>query len=119
MADSYSCNINTAPDASGNMYFRGVWEFCPEYKTGEIVLYNGDMYMCTKPHAGKDPKENIANGYWYKVTPQVSDDSEPVTRRVIDGGFATTRTNDSYEATDLANVLDGGFAGSRVHIPLI
>ena len=119
MADNYSCNLNLDPNASGNMYFRGEWEYCPEYKTGDVVLQNGVMYLCRKPHAGQDPSEDSKGEYWHAITPQISEESTTEGRKILDGGYATTGTNDSYEDTDLANTLDGGFASSRIYIPLI
>ena len=119
MADSYSCSINTDPTAVGNMYFRGTWEYCPEYKTGDVVLHNGVMYLCTKPHAGKEPALKDSADYWHMITPIASEDTSTDTYEVIDGGFASTFSNDSYEDVDQIDEIDGGSASDRVYMPLI
>ena len=119
MADSYSCNINTDPNAVGNMYFRGKWEFCPEYRTGDVVLHNEVMYLCTKPHAGKEPAVKESADYWHMITPNNTEESSSITRKIIDGGFASTLSNDSYEETDPVEEINGGSASDRVYMPLI
>ena len=119
MVNSYSCSINPDPNASGNMYFRGTWEYCPEYKTGDVVLHNEVMYLCTRPHAGKEPALKESAGYWHKITPQDSEGSESSRKVILDGGFASTLANDNYEQTDLANTINGGSASERVYIPLV
>ena len=119
MADSYSCNINTDPNAVGNMYFKGDWQFCPEYKTGDVVLHNGVMYLCKKPHAGKEPLLKGNEEYWHMITPQNTEDTSTVTYEVIDGGFASTFADDSYEDTAPVDEIDGGSASDRVYMPLI
>jgi len=120
MANSYTCNINSDPNASGNMYFRGKWEFCPEYKTGDVVLHNEVMYLCVTPHAGKEPSLKDSAEYWYEIKPQsTEEDSTTITREVIDGGFASTASNDSYNEDYLVNVIDGGTSSERVIVPLV
>jgi len=119
MADSYACNLNIDGNTAGNMYFRGNWQFCPEYKAGDVVLHNGVMYLCKLPHAGKEPSLEENAGYWYKITPQDTEEDTTITRRILDGGFATTLANDSYEDTDLVNEINGGSASDRVTVPLI
>ncbi len=119
MSDSYLCNINTDPYSVGNMYFRGDWQFCPEYKTGDAVLHNGLMYLCIKPHAGKEPALKESAGYWYVITPVNTEESTTVTRKIMDGGFASTLSNDSYEDADPADEINGGSASDRIHMSLI
>ncbi len=119
MADSYACNINTNPDAMGNMYFRGLWEYCPEYRTGDVVLHNGVMYLCIKPHAGHEPTDKDSADWWHKITPQTEDDAGTVTRKVLDGGFATTLANDSYEDTEPVDEVNGGTSSDKIYMPLI
>lgn len=116
---NYQCNINTNPDAVGNMYFRGKWEYCPEYRTGDVVLHNEVMYLCISPHAGKEPSLSESAEYWHKITPENEDDSSTVTRKILDGGFASTLANDSYEETDLVDEINGGGASDRIYMPLI
>ena len=119
MADSYSCNINTDPDSSGNMYYRGAWQFCPEYKTGDVVLHNGVLYLCVKPHAGKDPIDTGNREYWAGMSGSQQEESETATFKTLDGGFATTNIPDSHVQTTQATAIDGGSSNGRVHMPLI
>ena len=119
MAANYSCSINPDPDASGNMYYRGIWEFCPEYRTGDVVQHNSIMYLCKKPHVGKEPSEKDNAEYWLKITPQPKQEGERICRRIIDGGFASTRSNDSFQETDLIDEINGGSASERITVPLI
>ena len=115
MADKYSCSINTDMNATGNMYFKGTWEYCPEYRTGDVVLHNDRMYMCTKPHAGKEPELDGSANYWYSMTPESSSESSAGSmRRILDGGFASTSGDDKYDGT-----IDGGTSSGRLHIPLV
>ena len=114
-----SCSINLDPDASGNMYYRGMWEFCPEYKTGDVVIHNSIMYLCKKPHAGKEPSEKDNAEYWHKITPQAPKDDNKIIRRVLDGGFATTLSNDVYRETELIDEINGGSSSDRITVPLI
>ncbi len=119
MASSYSCTINSDPNASGNMYFRGTWEFCPEYRTGDVVIHNGVMYLCRSPHAGYEPSLEESAEYWHTITPQNTEEDTTITRNILDGGYATTLSNDSYQETDLVNEINGGSASDRVIVPLI
>ena len=114
-----SCSINQDLDASGNMYFRGMWEFCPEYKSGDVVIHNSIMYLCKRPHAGKEPSEKDNAEYWHKITPQPPKDEGNIIRRIIDGGFATTLSNDVYRETELKDEINGGSASDRITVPLI
>ncbi len=118
MADSYSCNINIDPDATGNMYYRGTWQFCSEYKTGDVVEHNGYIFLCRKPHAGKDPIETGSNEYWLVLSggqPQ----SETTTFKTLDGGYASTSEPNSYEQTTQATAIDGGSSSGRRYMPLV
>ena len=119
MADNYSCNINVDPDSVGNMYFRGAWQFCPEYKTGDVVMHNGTVYLCIKPHAGKDPTETGNSGYWYGLAGGTSDDTQTTTYKTLDGGYATTSEPDTHVQSTMASAVDGGSSNGRVHMPLI
>ena len=119
MADSYSCNINVDPDSVGNVYFRGEWQFCPEYKTGDVVMHNGTVYLCIKPHAGKDPVENGSSEYWYGFSGNTSSDTSTTSYKTLDGGYASTSEPESYVQTTMASMIDGGSSNGRVHMPLI
>lgn len=91
MADNCSCSFN--PNGlSGNMYFRGDWEFCPEYKVGDVVQFNGTLYLAMKPSAGKDPQMN--KEYWriFDMKPP----APPSERNIIDGGYATELSSKRY-----------------------
>lgn len=118
MADSYSCNINTNPDGAGNMYYRGMWQFCPEYKTGDVVMHNGVLYLCVKPHAGKDPLETESRDYWVGMSGSQSE-SETVTFKTLDGGYASTSEPDSHVQTTQATAIDGGSSSGRRYMPLV
>lgn len=48
-----------------------------------------------------------------------SESSGSETRRILDGGFASTESNDKYEALSLFDEIDGGSASDRVHVKLI
>ena len=119
MADSYSCNINIDPDSVGNMYFRGEWQFCPEYKTGDVVMHNGTVYLCIKPHAGKNPIEQGSSEYWYGFSGNSSDDTQTTTFKTLDGGYASTSEPDNYVQSTMSSMIDGGNSNGRVHMPLI
>lgn len=119
MADSYSCNINTDPDSVGNMYYRGAWEFCPEYKTGDVVMHNGTVYLCIKPNAGKDPAATENSVYWYGMAGNSSSEPEKTTYKTLDGGYASTSEPESYVQSTMADAIDGGSSNGRVHMPLI
>ena len=121
MADSFnlSCNINVDPDSVGNMYFRGAWQFCPEYKTGDVVKHNEVVYLCVKPHAGKDPAETENSGYWCRLSGGTSDDTETTTFKTLDGGYASTSVPDSYVQSTMSSMIDGGSSNGRVHMPLV
>ena len=114
MADSYSCNINADSNVKGNMYFKGEWQFCPEYKVGDVVLHDGVMYLCKLSHAGHDPSLEESADYWYAVNDTSQDTSTGSVRRILDGGFASTSGDDKYDGT-----IDGGTSSDRVHIPLV
>ncbi len=119
MADNYSCNINTDPDSVGNMYFRGAWQFCPEYKTGDVVMHNEKVYLCVKPHAGKDPLEESSKKYWLGLSGNSQQESETTTFKTLDGGYATTSEPDSHVQTTQATAIDGGSSNGRRYMPLI
>lgn len=119
MAASETCVIN--PDKpTGNMYFRGEWAYCPEYKTGDVVLYEGILYLSLKPNAGKPPDETENKEYWQQmIVSSTSSSTESETRRVLDGGFASTESNDRYESVSLSEEIDGGSASPQIHANLI
>lgn len=119
MAASETCVIN--PDnPTGNMYFRGEWAYCPEYKTGDVVLYEGILYLSLKPNAGKPPDETENKEYWQQMIMKVESESTgSETRRVLDGGFASTESNDKYESAALSEDIDGGNSSERIHVSLI
>ena len=92
------------------MYFRGEWEYNPEYKTGDVVSYNGKMYICRKHHASQPPDEEEKAEYWQRLG--VDMPKPPETGRVmLCGGFASTPEDDYI-------YLPGGTSSERVNIPL-
>ena len=99
------------------MYFRGEWAYCPEYKTGDVVLYEGILYLSLKPNAGKPPDEN--KEYWQNLMTPLPPKPPVYCRRIIDGGYASTESNDHYAERTLREEIDGGGAAERVHVPLI
>ncbi len=109
---STSCNI-VNPDECGNMYFRSRWDFCTEYKVGDTVFHNNALWLCLKPHAGKDPKENN-NSYWLCYGVGILPPPEPSGRIILDGGDAFTETDNSYGFE-----ADGGSSSDRIYKPLI
>lgn len=117
MAASEVCVIN--PDnPTGNMYFRGEWAYCPEYKTGDVILYEGILYLSLKPNAGRPPDDN--KEYWRELITKIGTESAAEeTRRVLDGGFASTESNDKYESATLSDEIDGGSSSERIHVRLI
>ena len=119
MADSYSCNINVDPDSVGNMYFMGTWQYCPEYKTGDVVVHNGIAYLCVKSHAGKDPIETESREYWLALSGGTSGESETASYKTLDGGYASTSEPDNYVQSTMATAINGGSSNGRVHMPLI
>lgn len=102
-----SCSLPD-PSKCGNMYFMGAWEFCPEYRVGDVVLHNGVLYLCIKPHAGKAPKDN--NNYWQPFGFGQPPAPPPSGRIILDGGYATTSYDDE---------VDGGSSSDRIYKPLI
>ena len=92
MANSCSCSLPNAGN-SGNMYFRGTWEFCTEYRVGDVVLHSGVLYMALKESAGKYPQ--IDTSYWRAInitsSPAVED------HNIIDGGYSTPQTHNHTE----------------------
>ena len=115
MGDKCACSF--PPPEGGNMYFRGAWEFCPEYDIGDVVICSGAMYVALKHHAGHDPTDKDNKEYWLKIGNEPP--PPPRGRRVIDGGFATTMQNDTYSAREPVDVIDAGGASDRVNVPLI
>ena len=110
----YKCNLS--PEDGANIYYRGRWEYCPEYNRGDVTLCDGVLYLCIEAHAGKDPKIAENRKYWqafgYSDSPV-----KPEGKIVLDGGFSTTSASDRY-ACDYFGA-DGGSSNSRVNIPLI
>ena len=100
------------PKKCGNMYFRSLWDFCTEYKVGDVVLHNGVLYLALVSHAGKDPKDNPE--VWHCIS-GFKPPEPPSGRVILDGGYATTSSEESY----YPRPVDGGGAGDRVNIPLI
>ena len=97
MAGNCSCSINLNSQG-GNMYFRGDWEFCPEYRSGDVVIFRGNLYLALKASAGKDPTINTE--YWrlMNITPPTP---PPTDRTIIDGGYATELNHEKYAAIKL------------------
>lgn len=114
MGGSYESVINLHPGKTGNMYYRGDWEYNPEYDTGDVVLRQGLLYMALKHHAGKDPVEEAGREYWERLGKDAPPPIEPERRIVISGGHASASTEERYMGT-----LEAGSSNSRVHIPLI
>lgn len=111
MSANYDVALNLNPDASGNMYFRGEWEYNPEYKTGDVVAYNGKFYIARKHHASKPPDEKESAEYWQRLGVDMPPPPEPRGRIMLCGGFASTPEDDYI-------YLNGGNASERIHIPL-
>ncbi|MBQ7192913.1 MAG: hypothetical protein IJR98_00905 [Synergistaceae bacterium] len=111
----YMCNLQAHTDRVIMSYY-GCWEFCTEYKRGDVVWCEGSPYLCDIPHAGKDPKEAANRKYWltfgYSEPP-----AKPDGRIILDGGFASTSMPDEY--TQGFYGTDGGSSNGRVHIPLV
>lgn len=117
MAETCACTYN--PDNTrGNMYFKGEWEFCPEYDPGDVVLWDASLYMSLEHHAGKDPSKKDNREYWQPLGTCGCDD-EHYGIEDIDGGYASTTDPDVFEDDDdLANTLDGGSSSERQYVPL-
>ncbi|MBQ7263780.1 MAG: exo-alpha-sialidase [Synergistaceae bacterium] len=52
------------PNKTGNMYWRGDWDFCPEFMPGDVVRRNGGFYLALKQNAGLDPIDPLNAAYW-------------------------------------------------------
>ena len=111
MSANYDYTLNLNPDASGNMYFRGEWEYNPEYNTGDVVSYKGKMYICRKHHASKPPDENANVEYWQRLGVDLPK-PKALGRIMLCGGFASTPEED-YTTEILC-----GDASERDHVPL-
>ena len=88
-----SCNLNVDPSSTGNMFFRSDWEFCTEYKVGDVVLRNGLLYMAIKKSAGKYPEVDYE--YWKLINITGTEPSGEPT--VVDGGYSTKLTKNNSE----------------------
>lgn len=102
-------NACAMPDPSkcGNVYYRSFWDYCTEYKVGDLVKHNGIFYLAERISSGKEPKDNP--DYWSPLgfTPPPL---PPSGRIIIDGGYAEPSNR---------REMDGGESDGRVHIPLI
>ena len=107
-----SCSLPN-PDKCGNMYFRSTWEFCPEYKVGDVVLHNGALYLALRDHAGKDPKDNP--DYWQCFGMGRPPEPVPMGRIILDGGYASTSAEEIYDG----RTVDGGTSSDRIYKPLL
>ena len=116
MGGSYACSVNVDPDARGNMYYRGDWEYCPEYRTGDVVRNNGVLYLCISPHAGQEPPDGE---YWYEIGGSSSSTDEQSSRKAINGGFASTSAEGGYKQTEQTEEVNGGSSSEAVRMPLI
>lgn len=92
MSNNCSCNL-TNSGSSGNMYFRGEWEFCPEYKVGDVVLYGGILYMAKQHNAGKYPE--VDTDYWKAITATSSSSTEEP--KVADNGYSSPLSKNNTE----------------------
>ena len=75
------------------MFFRSDWEFCTEYKVGDVVLRNGLLYMAIKKSAGKYPEVDYE--YWKLINITGTEPSGEPT--VVDGGYSTKLTKNNSE----------------------
>lgn len=62
------------PDPVGNVFYRGKWEYCAEYETGDTVVRAGKFYMCLLDCAGHDPVDPFNRNFW---KPYSGDDCIP------------------------------------------
>ena len=105
---------------TGNMFYRGDWAYCPEYDTGDVVKYKGILYLSVKHNAGKPPDEKENREYWEQIiAPIRPHPPDPIGRRVIDGGYATTEAEDKYDRNPYKDEIDGGTSSDRTHVRLI
>lgn len=115
MSDNCNCGVQACtlpdPDKQGNAYFKGNWDYCTEYKVGDMVLYGGLVYLALIPHAGKEPKSN--KELWAALSGML-EPPPPPGRIVLDGGFATTKPDEVYKVE-----IDGGASNGRIFQPLI
>ena len=112
-----ACSFNPE-NKRGNMYFKGVWEFCPEYDPGDVVLWNGSLYMALEHQAGNDPSKKENRKYWQPLGISCNDEGHYGVED-IDGGYASTDDPDVFDDDDLVDVLDGGGASDIQNIPLV
>ena len=92
MSNNCACSLPNSGN-SGNMYFRGQWEFCTEYKIGDVVLKNGVLYMALEASAGKYPE--IDTTYWRAINLTTTAPTED--HNIIDGGYSTPQTHNHTE----------------------
>ena len=92
MTGNCSCSLPNSGN-SGNMFFRGTWEFCTEYKVGDVILHNGALYMALKACAGKYPEIDIS--YWRALNLTTTAPTED--HNILDGGYSTPQTHNHTE----------------------
>ena len=109
MADNCACCLPD-PERCGNVYFRSRWDYCTEYKVGDLVLHNGMLHLALIAHAGKEPKKEKKE-YCFPITGFVP---PPPGRFVLGGGYATTVSSEIYHCD-----VDGGSSNGRIFKPLI
>ena len=80
-----SCRISD-PSKCGNVYYKGEWDYCPEYNIGDLVMCNSLLYLCLEHNAGKDPNGN--KDYWHCISGGANPDPVPIGRIILDGGFS-------------------------------
>ena len=107
-----SCRI-TDPNKCGNVYYKGEWDYCPEYNVGDLVMSNSLLYLCLEHNAGKEPKDN--KNYWYCISGGITPTPEPTGRIILDGGYSSTPESDYIDISD----INGGSSSGRVYKPLI
>ncbi len=92
----YGKVLNLLPDNAGNMFFRGEWNYNPEYNTGDVVICRGKLYLARKHHAGKDPSTNPK--CWKRIGVDMPEKHPQPDRIALYGGAASLReTVNSYE----------------------
>ena len=87
--------VNDMSTTSARMIYRGIWDFCSEYRLGEVVYYNGVMYLALQQSAGKYPDDPANTAYW----------------RLIGGGGAAGES-----IHNLLSGLQGGTELERFHL---
>ncbi|MGV2104396.1 hypothetical protein [Rhizobium sp. 21-4511-3d] len=80
----------TSQTLFGRVPWRGPWDDEPIYRRGDVVSYNGAIWICILPSQNHPPSEDA---YWDLFIPALPDNSV-TTAKIVDGGVTTPKLAD-------------------------